>query len=231
MMNKILTMVAAALTFFPLQVKSQTEMELTQRQQAIVVMAAFEAQGKIEELKTILNEGFEAGLTISEAKEVLSQLYAYTGFPRSLNALGALQQVIRERAEAGLKTEEGREADPLPEGYDALAAGTEIQARLVGQAFTYDFAPQTDYYLKAHLFGDIFARNNLSFAERELATIGAISVLPGCEAQLRFHIGGSRNLGVSDAQLHDIPAVLRGKVGEPEAARCEQVLKEVFNNL
>lgn len=178
MMNKILTMVAAALTFFPLQVKSQTEMELTQRQQAIVVMAAFEAQGKIEELKTILNEGFEAGLTISEAKEVLSQLYAYTGFPRSLNALGALQQLIRERAEAGLKTEEGREADPLPEGYDALAAGTEIQARLVGQAFTYDFAPQTDYYLKAHLFGDIFARNNLSFAERSWPPSGPYPYCP-----------------------------------------------------
>lgn len=36
-------------------------------------------------------------MTVSEAKEALSQLYAYTGFPRSLNALGTLQKVLSAR--------------------------------------------------------------------------------------------------------------------------------------
>ena len=30
----------------------------------------------------------DAGVTVNELKEAFSQLYAYTGFPRSLNALG-----------------------------------------------------------------------------------------------------------------------------------------------
>ena len=214
------------LLFF--QAKPQTTM-ISNKEKALVLIAVNEAKGDIEELMKALDEGFEQGLTVSEAKEALSQLYAYTGFPRSLNALGALQQVIKERAEAGKKTEEGREAAPLPEDYDAVKQGTEVQTKLCGgQPFTYTFAAQSDYYLKAHLFGDIFARNNLTFAEREIVTVSAISALPGCEPQLRAHVSGARCMGVTDAQLRDIPTVLRSKGLEAEAVRTEQALAGFF---
>ena len=218
----------AALFMMTLQTNAQ-DMALTTKQQALVAIAATEAKGDIEGLKAALNEGFAAGLTVSEAKEALSQLYAYTGFPRSLNALGALQQVIVERKEAGLRVDAGREADPLPKDYDALSQGTEVQTRLCGgQPFTYAFAPQTDYYLKAHLFGDIFARNNLSFADREVVTVSAISALPGCEPQLQAHVSGARNMGVSDEALREIPAQLEAKVGAAEAERLRGALAAVL---
>ena len=218
----------ASLLMMTLQSNAQ-DMALTTRQQALVAIAATEAKGDIEGLKAALNEGFAAGLTASEAKEALSQLYAYTGFPRSLNALGALQQVIVERKEAGLRVVAGREADPLPNDYDALSQGTEVQTRLCGgQPFTYAFAPQTDYYLKAHLFGDIFARNNLSFADREVVTVSAISALPGCEPQLQAHVSGARNMGVSDEALREIPAQLEAKVGAAEAERLRGALAAVL---
>ena len=216
------------MTLLLFQAKPQTTM-ISNKEKALVQIAVHEAKGNIEELRKALDEGFEQGLTVSEAKEALSQLYAYTGFPRSLNALGALQQVIKERTEAGKKTEAGREADPLPQDYDAVKQGTEVQTKLCGGTpFTYTFAPQTDYYLKAHLFGDIFARNNLTFAEREIVTVSAISALPGCEPQLKAHVSGARHMGVSDAQLRDIPAVLRDSNLEAEAVRTEQALAGLF---
>ena len=222
-------MLATLLMLAP-HIKGQN-MTLTTKQQALVAIAACEAKGNIEGLKIALNEGFEQGLTVSEAKEALSQLYAYTGFPRSLNALGALQQVIKERTEAGKRTEAGREADPLPSDYDALKQGTEVQTQLVGgKPFTYSFAPQTDYYLKAHLFGDIFARNNLSFADREIVTVSAISALPGCEPQLVAHVSGARNMGVSDQALKALPALLENKVGMAEAERLRGTLGTVFGD-
>ena len=222
-------MLATLLMLAP-HIKGQN-MTLTTKQQALVAIAACEAKGNIEGLKIALNEGFEQGLTVSEAKEALSQLYAYTGFPRSLNALGALQQVIKERTEAGKRTEAGREADPLPSDYDALKQGTEVQTQLVGgKPFTYSFAPQTDYYLKAHLFGDIFARNNLSFADREIVTVSAISALPGCEPQLVAHVSGARNMGVSDEALKALPALLENKVGMAEAERLRGALGTVFSD-
>ena len=210
---------------------AQKNMALTTKQQTLVAIAANEAKGNIEGLKVALNEGFEKGLTVSEAKEILSHLYAYTGFPRSLNALSTLQQVIKERTEAGLRVDKGREADPLPKDYDALKQGTKVQTQLCGgQPFTYTFAPQTDLYLKAHLFGDIFARNNLTFADREVVTVSAISALPGCEPQLRAHVSGARNMGVSDEALKEIPTLLETKIGTAEAERLRGALAAVFGD-
>lgn len=67
------------------------------KDKAIIPIAAFAASGEIDKLKVSLNDGLEAGFTINETKEVLGQLYAYAGFPRSLNALAAFMQVLEER--------------------------------------------------------------------------------------------------------------------------------------
>jgi len=227
---KRLIIILAAAVLASIHVTAQTIMtNLTEQQQALVAIAAHEAKGDLQALRSEVNKGLDAGLTVSQIKEALSQLYAYTGFPRSLNALGVLQQVVERRKEVGLPTAEGRDADPLPADYDALKQGTAVQTQLVGgQPFTYAFAPQTDYYLKAHLFGDIFARNNLTFAEREIVTVSAISALPGCDPQLKAHVSGARNMGVGDAQLRQLPAVLRHRVGEAEAVRLEQAVAAVF---
>jgi|GEM_PF-6003685 len=69
---------------------------LSTRQEAIPTIAAFTAMGNLPQLNVALKEGLDAELTISETKEVLVQMYAYTGFPRSLNALAELMKVLSE---------------------------------------------------------------------------------------------------------------------------------------
>ena len=203
---------------------------LTPRRQGLAVIASLEAKGDQAGLEAALADALDNGLTVSEAKEALSQLYAYTGFPRSLNALGTLQKVLARREAAGIKDNPGKDADPLPAGYDALKQGTTVQTQLTGKPFDYSFVPATDYYLKAHLFGDIFARNNLSFADREIVTVSAISALPGCEPQLIAHVSGARNMGVTDAELRALPALLEEKVGLAEAERLRGALKAVLGD-
>ena len=203
---------------------------LTPRRQGLAVMAALEAKGDQAGLEKAASEALDNGLTISEAKEALSHLYAYTGFPRSLNALGTLQRVLAQREAAGIQDNPGKDSDPLPAGYDALKQGTAVQTQLSGKPFNYSFVPATDYYLKAHLFGDIFARNTLSFADREIVTVSAISALPGCEPQLVAHVSGARNMGVSDAELRALPALLEEKVGLAEAERLRGALKAVLGD-
>ena len=75
----------------------KTHHALNQRQQSIIPIAAFTADGDIERLKPALNKGLDNGLTVNEIKEVMVQLYAYAGFPRSLNALAAFMNVVDER--------------------------------------------------------------------------------------------------------------------------------------
>src|SRR5213076_98444 len=122
------------------------------------------AVGNMPKLHTALNKGLDAGLTISDAKEILVQLYAYTGFPRSLNALGELMKVVDSRKQRGIDDAPGSEPGPVPTGAQLRALGTANQTKLSGgpvKGPVFDFAPAIDEYLKTHLFGDIFARNNL----------------------------------------------------------------------
>ena len=118
------TLVAAALAVLACNpVKAQQNMEnvLNERQQCIVAISSLEAKGDIDGLKAAINAGLDAGLTVNQIKEALSQLYAYTGFPRSLNALGTLQGVLEERSKKGIKDEEGRDASPVADTYDACS--------------------------------------------------------------------------------------------------------------
>ena len=191
---------------------------------AMSAIACNEAKADYAALAQAINNGLDAGLTVSQIKEALSQLYAYTGFPRSLNALGTLQKVLEQRNAEGKATEKGMEASPLPSNYDALKQGTDVQTQLSGQPFNYAFCPAEDYYLKAHLFGDIFARDNLTHADRELITVSALSGLENVMPQLQAHVRGALNMGVTEEQLRDIPVALEASGLQAEALRCEAAI-------
>ena len=210
------------------ETKDMNQLSFTAEQAAwMSAIACDEAKGDLVALEAAIHNGLEAELTVSQIKEALSQLYAYTGFPRSLNALGVLQRVIGDCQAKGVKVIMGEDASPLSEEYDALKEGTRVQTQLVGKAFEYEFAEATDYYLKAHLFGDIFARDNLTYADRELVTVSALSGLEGVEPQLKAHIAGARNMGVTEEQLQGIVVALAANGLLNEAGRLAKAYAEL----
>lgn len=70
---------------------------LNQQQQSLVIISALTATGDLENLKTELNNALDDKVSINEIKEALAHLYAYCGFPRSLNGLTTLMQVVEKR--------------------------------------------------------------------------------------------------------------------------------------
>ena len=194
-------------------------------------ISAFTAKGDLLQLQKALTDGLDAGLTVNEIKEVLVQLYAYTGFPRSLNALQTFADVLNQRKKNGIKDESGKEASPLPTNKTKLQFGTEMQTKLVGQPVkgeVFEFAPAIDQFLKEHLFGDIFGRDNLDWKNRELATISALAVLGGVENQLRSHFRVGMYNGLTEAQLTNLLSIIQSKVGAKEADAASRVLQGVL---
>ncbi|HBR7465207.1 TPA: carboxymuconolactone decarboxylase family protein [Klebsiella pneumoniae] len=207
---------------------------LSARQQAIPLIAASMASSQMDKLNAALNQGLDAGLTINEAKEILVQLYAYTGFPRSLNALSELMKVVEARKQLGIKDVEGKEpVAPIPVGDELRRVGTANQTKISGapvQGPLFDFAPVINQFLQAHLFGDIFARDNLDWQSRELATVGALAATQGVESQLLSHTRASMRVGLTAAQLRQLAQVLR-EHGESDAAtRAEKALQQALAN-
>lgn len=208
-----------------------TNRSLDIKQQSIVTISAFTAKGDLLQLQQALNNGLDAGLSVSEIKEVLVQLYAYTGFPRSLNALNTFIAVLKERKSKGINDQPGKAPSPLPTDKSRLQFGTEMQTKLVGQPVkgeVFEFAPAIDQFLKEHLFGDIFGRDNLDWKTRELATIAALAALGGVEGQLRSHFGVGMYNGLSAVQLIELVAIIQSQVGTREGNAANAALQTVL---
>jgi 4-carboxymuconolactone decarboxylase len=194
--------------------------KMTNKDKSIVEISIFTAIGNLKELEKSVNLGLDNELTVNEIKEIMVQLYAYCGFPRSLNALGVLSNTVDERKASGKVTEVGRESTPIPSDRNSLVYGTQVQTKIVGMEVKggiYDFAPMADRYLKAHLFGDIFGQDILDYRTRELVTVAALASMDGVNPQLQAHIGISKNVGVTDDELNGIIEVLKDKLGFEKA--------------
>ena len=66
---------------------------------------------------------------------------------------------------------------------------------IVGELFS--FIPQLGEYLKARLFGDIFARDVLDWRAREIVTVAALAARPETEPQVFAYLEIAMNNGVT----------------------------------
>ena len=212
-MKKIITgtiviIAVAILTITLFGGKSMAKAKLNTKQQHIAEIAATTSRGDMETLTIALNNALDDGLTINEGKEILIQLYAYCGFPRSLNAITNMMNVVNDRQSKGIKDAVGAETTPLTQDVATRnQIGKETRDNLSGRPFSAafaDFTPAIDDFLKEHLFADIFARGVLTDAEREIATIAALAAKTGVEGQLAGHIAMGKNQGLTDEQVNEI---------------------------
>ncbi|MEZ4893955.1 MAG: carboxymuconolactone decarboxylase family protein [Saprospiraceae bacterium] len=65
-----------------------------------------------------------------------------------------------------------------------------------------------------HLFSDIFSRDIISFVDREIATITALTNLGGVDPMLKGHFGIAFNLGVTKEQLLELLATVESLTGK-----------------
>ncbi|MGL5514954.1 MAG: carboxymuconolactone decarboxylase family protein, partial [Sporomusa sp.] len=182
-------LVSLLITIFGLtavtEARDMSNNSLNAKQKSIVTIAAFTANGDMDRLKTALNEGLDAGLTVNEIKEVLVQMYAYCGFPRSLNGISTFMTVMDERQTKGISDEIGLKASAMLADLDRNEYGENVRLKLSGRTAAAPpsgyqvFVPVIDDFLKEHLFADIFYRDNLDYLSREIATVAALASMTG----------------------------------------------------
>ena len=217
---------------------SDAKQTLTEKQRAITLISALTAKGELTKLQQALNIGLDAGLTVNECKEVLVHLYAYCGFPRSIRGLQTLMATLEERKTKGIKDKMGREATPLPNDKNKYETGWKNLAKLGGRPTDGPiekptsgyaaFSPEIERFLKEHLFADLFSRDVLTFAERELTTISVLIALgSGVEPMLSSHLGLTMKQGLSKSQIEEVFAVVEKSVSKADADAARKVFAEM----
>lgn len=210
--------------------------KLSEKEKSIITIASLTAKGDLVKLKTGLHTGLEAGLTVNEIKEVLVHTYAYCGFPRSILGLQTFMEVLNERKAKGIIDVFGKEASPINEEDNKYQRGKKILEQLTNtpQSNTLTgysaFAPVIDTFLKEHLFADIFERDVLTFAQRELVTISVISAIGDAEPMLKGHLVISINVGLSPTQLKEFIDVIKPIIGRKKTKAAKETVNEVLKS-
>jgi alkylhydroperoxidase/carboxymuconolactone decarboxylase family protein YurZ/quinol monooxygenase YgiN len=220
------------LLFLVLTGTAMKAQSLTPQQQSVSIIAALTAAGDMEGLTTQLNAGLDAGLTVEETKEVLVQLYAYCGFPRSLNALNALMNVVETRKASGKNDRQGKAAiagkktsDKYEQGRKVLETLTKTTQTKPAPGFG-EFAPRIDAFLKEHLFADIFESEVLTMQQREIVTISALSSMAGVTSQLQSHVKMGMNTGITENQLAELADLIEKHVSKRQANTLRTIISK-----
>lgn len=180
---------------------------LSSRYRHIARVAALTTLGQLDRLQPALADALDAGLTVHELKEVLVHLYAYAGFPRSIQGLRALMAVLEERRAEGTEDETGGDAGAVVGEGSKYERGKAVLEELTGRkiegrADYGNFAPVIDRFLKEHLFADVFERDVLSYRDREVVTVSVLTALgEGVEPMLEGHSSIALRQGVTNEQL------------------------------
>ena len=221
-------------------VTSQTpkaEQAMDSKRQHITEVAALTGKGDLDKLKIVLIDGLNDGMAVSELKEVMVHAYAYCGFPRALRGLQTLVAVLDERKAKGIEDDWGRKASPITDTRSKYERGRDILVEISGipaDAPKADYAilaPEIEVFLKEHLFADLFERDVLTYAERELTTVAVIASLgKGVEPMLKGHMGIALNVGITPDELRSVLAIVEKNIGRGEADGGRLAFNEVLQS-
>lgn len=210
---------------------------LTAKEKSMVTISTLTANGDLENLKTAITDGLEAGLTVNEIKEVIVHIYAYCGFPRSIRGLQTAIAVLDERKAQGIIDVMGKEASLIKDNRPKYDRGKEnleklVNAKLNGPQKTYaQFSPEIEVFLKEHLFADIFERDVLNFRQRELATVAALIAVGKVEPMIRSHMNICLVQGITPNQLSHLVKITEQYIKKDKTSAAKQVLDQLLESL
>lgn len=91
-----------------------------------------------------------------------------------------------------------------------------------------DISPDLGKFIVEFAFGEIYPRKALGLQEREMITIASLLTAGGCEAQLRVHMNGALNVGITPERIIEICIQCIPYTGFPKVLNAIFIAKEVF---
>ncbi|WP_245607241.1 carboxymuconolactone decarboxylase family protein [Pseudonocardia spinosispora] len=91
-----------------------------------------------------------------------------------------------------------------------------------------DVSPELGHQVVSWAFGEMYSRPQLAPRDRQLVTLGILTALGGCEAQLDVHVNASLNVGLTREEI--VESMLHAAVycGMPRALNATFAAKKVF---
>lgn len=204
---------------------------LDNRMRELVTITALTVLSTLPQLKAHVQAGLNAGCTPVEIREAVYQCAPFIGFPKTLNAIGAMNEVFTE---AGIKLPLPKQGT-LSSDEERYEKGLEIQAPVYGteikDRYTYlpgDFAQAVPRYLTELGFGDFNSRTGLDGKTRELLTVVLLAAMGGAEVQVKSHVYGALKVGNTKEEVVCALVHASGYMGVPRLFNALNACKDLL---
>ena len=206
---------------------------LDNRLRELVTVTVLTTLSALPQLKAHVPAALNAGCTPVEVREAVYQCAPFIGFPKTLNAIAAMNEAF---AAAGV-------ALPLPSQKTLTGAdederyqrGLAIQAPLysteIADRYAWlpgDFAQAVPRFLTELCFGDFATREGLDGKTRELLTVVLLAALGGAEVQVKSHAAGALKAGNTKEEVVCALVHASGYMGIPRLFNALNACKEVL---
>ena len=193
----------------------------------LITVVCLTTMQTLPQLKAHINGALNAGNSPLEVREAIYQCAPFIGFPKTLNALGVLNEVFKERniqtpLESAITVSEN----------ERYQKGREIQEKLYGdeikqamKGLPQNLGDEAARFLTEVCFGDFYTRKGLDLKTRELLSL-AILVTKDDDITLKSHIKGSIKAGNSPETVAAAIIQCMPYTGTPNALHALKYLKE-----
>lgn len=203
--------------------------DLDERTRFMVQLAALIACQAEAEFRPAVGAALAAGVTPTEAKEIVYQAVPYVGAAKTLAFLRATNDVLTEHG-VSLPLPGRSTTTPETRAEKGLAVQREIAGAPRVEAL-YASAPDDTAHiqrlLSANCFGDHLTRSGIDVPTRELLTFAMLASLGGCDPQVRGHVGANLNVGNDRGLLIDVATQLLPYIGYPRTLNALAAIDEV----
>ncbi len=201
---------------------------LEDRTRELITVVVLATMQTLPQLKAHTAAALNVAVTPVELREAVYQCAPFIGFPKTLNALGVVNEVFESRGIALPLPEQGTVPEP-----DRFARGRAIQGPIYGDEIAESLGglpaglrDAMPGFLTAFCFGDFYTRDGLPVATRELLVLCMLAAL-GQTTQIRAHVRGNLAVGnsaqtLTAALIHCFPYI-----GFPLALNAIRIVQEV----
>ena len=196
---------------------------LDMKTREMLTVTSLAVQQTLPQLKAHINAALNVGVTPLEVRETLYQCAPFIGFPKTLNAIGVMNEVFKER---GIETP--LEMAGTTDEKSRFEKGAAIQKPLYGdeiskalEGLPENMGEDVARFLTEFCFGDIYTRNGLDVKTRELMTTGDTETL-------KSHIKGALKAGNSKETITAAMIQCLPYVGFPKTIAALKCLKGVI---
>ena len=203
---------------------------LDNRMRELITVTVLAVNQTLPQLKAHVGACLNVGLSPLEIRETVYQCAPFIGFPKTLNAIAAMNETFEARGIA-LPLEN---AETVSES-ERCEKGREIQSPIYGDEIAdryawlpAEFAESIPKWLTELCFGDFSSRKGLDGKTRELLTVVMLAAMGGADVQVRSHVEGAIRAGNTAEDIVCALAHALPYAGFPRAFNALNCAKEIL---